>query len=55
MEIKITLINSHFTLTEDRIVSIMESIPVAIKKLPYTTARNLYQLYGKNYFLLNSS
>ena len=38
MEIKKNLINSHFTITKDRIVSIMESIQVAIKKLPFTTA-----------------
>ena len=38
MEMKKNLINSHFTITKDRIVSIMESIQVAIKKLPFTTA-----------------
>ena len=45
--IKINLINSRFTIPENRILSIMESIQVTIKNLPYTTARNLSKLCGK--------
>ena len=37
--IKINLINSCFTIAENRILSIMKSIQVAIKNLQYTTAR----------------
>ena len=36
--IKINLINSRFTIPENRILSIMEFIQVAVKNLPYTTA-----------------
>ena len=45
--IKINLINSCFTIPENRILLIMESIQVTIKNLPYTTARNLSKLCGK--------
>ena len=45
--IKINLINSRFTISENRILLIMESILVTIKNLPYTTARNLSKLCGK--------
>ena len=38
---------SRFTIPENRILSIMESIQVAIKNLPHTTARNLSKLCGK--------
>ena len=43
--IKINLINSRFTIPE--ILSIIKSIQVAIKNLPYTTARNLSKLCGR--------
>ena len=45
--IKINLINLRFTIPENRVLSIMESIQVTIKHLPYTTARNLLRLCGK--------
>ena len=45
--IKINLPNSQFTIPENRVLSIMESIQVTIKNLPYTTARNLSKLCGK--------
>ena len=45
--IKINLINSRFAIPENRILSIIESIQVTIKNLPYTTARNLSKLCGK--------
>ena len=45
--IKINLINSRFTIPENQILSIMESIEVAMKNLPYTTARNLSKFCGK--------
>ena len=45
--IKINLINSGFTIPKNWILSIMESIHIAIKNLPYTTARNLSKLCGK--------
>ena len=38
---------SRFTIPENRILSIMESIQVAIKNLPHTTAQNLSKLCGK--------
>ena len=47
LETKINLINARFTVPENRIFSIMEFIQVTIKRLPYTTARNLSKLYGK--------
>ena len=45
--IKINLITSRFTIPENRILLIMESIQVTIKNLPYTTTRNLSKLCGK--------
>ena len=45
--IKINLINLRFTIPENRVLSIMESIQVTIKHLPYTTVRNLLRLCGK--------
>ena len=46
-QIKINLINARFTIPENRILSIMESMQVTIKNLPYTTAWNLSKLCGK--------
>ena len=45
--IKINLINLRFTIPENRVLSIMESIQVTIQHLPYTTVRNLLRLCGK--------
>ena len=45
--IKLNLITSRFTIPENRILSIMESIQVTIKNLPYTTAQNLSKFCGK--------
>ena len=45
--IKINLITARFTIPENRILSIMESIQVTITKLPYTTARDLSKLCAK--------
>ena len=47
LRIKINLINLRFTIPENRILSIMESIQVAIKNLLYATAQNLSKLCGK--------
>ena len=45
--IKINLITSRFTIPENRVLSIMESIQVTIKNLPYRTTQNLSKLCGK--------
>ena len=45
--IKINLITSRFTIPENRVLSIMESIQVTIKNLPYTTTQNLSKICGK--------
>ena len=44
---KINLITSRFTIPENRVLSIMESIQVTIKNLPYRTTQNLSKLCGK--------
>ena len=57
LRVKINLINSRFTIPESWVLSIMESIQVTIKNLPYATARNLSKLCGKtvsNKFVLGS-
>ena len=50
LKIKINLTKSRFTILGNRFLSIMESIQVTIKSLPYTTARNLSKLCGKIIF-----
>ena len=44
---KVNLIHSHFTIPEDRMLSLMESIQSTIKDLPYAIAQNLSKLCCK--------